>query len=478
MDGTTGQGTLTLITGNTSVGVSGTETLGVQYVNSSHALIIEFDANETSSGSLDLQTGIATSPSGGYAFSLNGVLVGSDFLDSVVAGGVFTINGGSLTSGVYDLNDEGNPFTGIGFTGTVVGPDVSGRGTITATSAVNAPFPVTIVYYVVGPEAIRLIDMDPSDTAIGSAFGQGSSTNGFGNGSLPASVFNLQSNVNDQFFAVTGQLTATAATAAAKPGVHADGSSIISSNFSGAADDNEDGAIFGGSTAIAISGTYSIEPSGYGSLTIAAGELGDVSVLGVYMVDPNINILDPNNSSGTGGALVVDLDLTQNGTGVLIPQTDTTPGAFSGNYDFGISQIASIECSGLCETDYLGQGTVTNGVLSGAGMLNDPLFNLPGNNNGQYSDVTYAGTAIADNSNQGRYTMTGVGALDVQFGGGNEEDYDTAVYQANGGQLLWMEIDSDAPTAFGGSLQQQGSLSGIPQPAAKKAVAKAKKKNQ
>ena len=25
-------------------------------------------------------------------------------------------------------------------------------------------------------------------------------------------------------------------------------------------------------------------------------------------------------------------------------------------------------------------------------MLNDPLFNLPGNNNGQYSDVTYAGT--------------------------------------------------------------------------------------
>ena len=135
-------------------------------------------------------------------------------------------------------------------------------------------FPITIVYYVVGPEAIRLIDMDASDTAIGSAFGQGSSTNGFGNGSLPASVFNLQSNVNDQFFAVTGQLTATAATAAAKPGVHADGSSVISSNFSGAADDNEDGAIFGGSTAIAISGTYSIESSGYGSLTIASRRIG------------------------------------------------------------------------------------------------------------------------------------------------------------------------------------------------------------
>jgi hypothetical protein len=139
-----------------------------------------------------------------------------------------------------------------------------------------------------------------------------------------------------------------------------------------------------------------------------------------------------------------------------------------------MSQIAAIECLELCETDYLGQGTVTNGVLNGAGFLNDPLFDLPGNTAGQYNDVTFAGTAVADNSNQGRYTMTGVGALDVQFGGGNEEDYSTVVYQANGGQLLWMEIDNDASSVFAGSIQQQGSLTGLPQSAAKKAAAKAK----
>lgn len=475
VNGTTGQGTLTLTTVNVNVGVNGTETLGVQYVNTSHALITEFDASETSSGSLDLQTAMGSAPSGSFAFAVNGVASETESLNSVVAGGVFTISGANLNNGVFDVNDEGNVFTGTGLTGTVSGPDSSGRGTITATSAnLNVPFPVTIVYYVIGPEAIRLIDMDTADTAIGSAFGQGGSTNGFGNGSLPASVFNIQSNVNDQFFGVTGQLTATAATAAAKPGVHTDGSSIVSSNFSGAADDNEEGEIFGGSSAIAISGTYFIESSGYGSLTIAAGELGDVSVLGVYMVDPNINVLDPNNSSGTGGALVVDLDTSQNGTGVLIPQTDTTAGDFSGNYDFGISQIAAIECTTLCQSDYLGQGTVTDGVLSGAGLLNDPLFDLPGNSNGQYNDVTYAGTAVADNNNQGRYTMTGEGALDVQFGGGNEEDYSTVVYQANGGQLLWMEIDSGVSSVFGGSIQQQGSLTGLPQPAAKKAAAKAK----
>ena len=55
-----------------------------------------------------------------------------------------------------------------------------------------------------------------------------------------------------------------------------------------------------------------------------AGELGDVSVLGVYMVDPNINVLDPNNSSGTGGALVVDLDTSPERHGRTFPQTDTT----------------------------------------------------------------------------------------------------------------------------------------------------------
>jgi len=40
---TSGQGTLTLTTSNSTLGVGGTETLGVQFVNSSHALIIQFD---------------------------------------------------------------------------------------------------------------------------------------------------------------------------------------------------------------------------------------------------------------------------------------------------------------------------------------------------------------------------------------------------------------------------------------------------
>jgi hypothetical protein len=64
------RGTLTLITDNTAFGVGGTETLGVQFANTKHALVVQFEGSATSSGSMDLQT--LTSPlSGGYAFTLS-----------------------------------------------------------------------------------------------------------------------------------------------------------------------------------------------------------------------------------------------------------------------------------------------------------------------------------------------------------------------------------------------------------------------
>ena len=116
-DPATGLGTLTLSTNDTNVGNGGTETLGVQFVNGSHALLIEFDETETSSGSMDLQTLPATL-GGSYAFNLTGV--GNDF-EALGIGGVFTVNGMNVTSGVADVNDseQGVPSLGIGFSGTV-----------------------------------------------------------------------------------------------------------------------------------------------------------------------------------------------------------------------------------------------------------------------------------------------------------------------------------------------------------------------
>jgi len=50
-----------------------------------------------------------------------------------------------------------------------------------------------------------------------------------------------------------------------------------------------------------------------GTLTLmdAAGS----STFNIYMVDPAVNILDPNNSSGGGGALLLHTDALINGTG-------------------------------------------------------------------------------------------------------------------------------------------------------------------
>ena len=76
-----------------------------------------------------------------------------------------------------------------------------------------------------------------------------------------------------------------------------------------------------------LRGTLGIHP-----LTITAGDLGDVSALGIYMTDPNLNLNDPNNTAtGLGGALIADLDpALPGGTGVLVPQTDTSTSSFTG----------------------------------------------------------------------------------------------------------------------------------------------------
>ncbi len=119
VDATTGQGTLTLITNNPRVGATGTgtgtETLGVQFVNSNHALIMQFDGSATSSGSMDLQT--LTSASGNFAFTISGV---DHLYEPVAFGGVYTAGSGSVT-GTIDVNDDGTVMTGTVFHGVVGG---------------------------------------------------------------------------------------------------------------------------------------------------------------------------------------------------------------------------------------------------------------------------------------------------------------------------------------------------------------------
>jgi hypothetical protein len=222
--------------------------------------------------------------------------------------------------------------------------------------------------------------------------------------------------------------------------------------------------------ATTISGTYSISNNGYGSLTISSGNLGDVSALGIYLTDPNLNLNDPNNTAtGLGGALVAVMDAAlPGGTGVIVPQTDTSPASFTGNY-----AVAAQGFNGLCcEFDFVGQGAVTGGVLSGTGMVSDPFLTLSGAS-ATNTGAKFSGTPLADTSNVGLYTMLSTNATPNPFRikiKTTTSPLDVVLYQASGGQLFW--IDEGTSSVFLGSLQQQGALTGLP--AAKTAAAQTK----
>jgi hypothetical protein len=439
VNASTGLGTLSLITNNGDWGTNGIETLGVQFVNINHALIIQFDGSATSSGSLDLQT-LPSTLEGSFSFTL----LGTDSEDwGAVAGGVFSISGTSLTNGIYDFDDTGTGtfFTGAAFSGTISAPDSFGRGTITIT---NTELPAAINYYIVGPEVLRIIVVGPGyRSGTGSAFGQGASAGNFSNTSLGNSVFGVESNANleSYLYAATGMFTTN-------PGA---------GTFQGIADEDEEGAFTIGSS---ISGTYNIASNGYGNLVIVPGELGGVSYLGIYMTDPSLNLIDPNNtSSGLGGALVAGLDQLVNGTGVIIPQTDTSTSSFAGPYAFGIHLYSGWGQAGW-EVDFLGQGSVTDGVFTGDGFTSDPSLFYYNTNTTNNPRATFSGTIVPDLTHVGRYTMPSSG-LTVTVNTTETYNFKTiAIYQANGGQLFWM--DEELMTLFLGTFQQQGSLAGLP----------------
>jgi hypothetical protein len=475
-----GQGILTLNTNNTSLGINadGVETFGVQFVNADHALIMQFDGFATSSGSMDFQTlgTPAAAGNGGYAFAMSGADTSGGAMGF---GGVFSLSGTAISNGVLDVNDPNNSVltTGTAFTATVSTPDTYGRGTIKGVKVSGNK--VSLNYYMVGAEALRIIDVDTTDSAMGSAFGQGTSAGGFSNASLGQSVFAVAGNYLEQFGAL-GQFTTS-------------NTSSSPADFSGVGDDSEpNNDVFTPAGSGKIKGSYSIGSNGYGSFTITVnsntGEgLGDISNLGIYLTDPALNLDDPNNPAGGGGALIVDLDQYQStanalggGVGVIIPQTDTSSADFAGNYAAGWQNFNFNFCG--CEFDIIAQGTVVaNGALSLTGLVSDPFNTVQPDQTS--SGDTFTATPAADAINLGRYTLTKKANSIVANIDGTTitPDFQAIMYQASAGQLFWLGYDLADDQTNGqpyyvsvGPIEQQNST-GLP--AGKKTAAKDKSKH-
>jgi hypothetical protein len=448
-----GQATLTVNTNNPAIGNSanpGTEVFALAFANDNHALIVQFDGSATSSGSYDFQSSTIAPVSTSFAFTASGV----DSSGAPVAdAGVLASDASGNLTGTVDVNDGG-----VITTGTAVGvapatvsfgvADSLGRGSITGsivgTTAIN--------FYIVGPEVLRLVNVDTGsgDTSVGSAYGQGAAgtTPVFSAASIGTSVFSVAGNDVDPF-AAAGRFTTD--------GV---------STFSGVGDENESLSI--GSVPVlaeGFGGTYAVNGSGYGNFTFGPADgLGSMLVLGVYVVDPTLNILDPNNTTnivGEGGALLAEMDANLVGTGVLIPQTDTALSALAGPFAFGAqgygtaqSTIGPPPVTVLDEFDFLGEGAIAGGAFTGTGILSDPFGSLTATSV-QSTNAAFSAAFVDDGEGIGR--STGNLAVSAAFTPPATPDFPTVtlavtVYEANAGEAFWVDTD-DLTDVFAGSIQ-------------------------
>jgi len=465
VNSTTGTGTLILdvSASNPNVGVKGIETFAVQFINANHALITQFDGSATSSGSFDLQT--ATSGAdGNFAFTLSGLH--TDPILSFAYGGVYSNTSGTI-HGIYDENESGTVLLGKTLTATDngVGADVFGRGSISGFTDPNEDdAPISLVYYIVGPEVLRIIDVDFEDALAGSAYGQGSATS-FDSTVLSKDVFGILDNTEDAFFAAAGQLVA-AHTAVG----------TFSATFTGEGDDDEGGTVMATGTPGGVAGNFSFSSTvlGYGSMTGVTG-LGSIHKLGLYATDPTLNLIDPNNTTAAnlGSALVLDLDDFAQGTGIVVPQGTIASDGSDLNHSYGFGAQAFTDNGSLpnpnagWEFDFVGQGTFASRVLTTGtdgpptpADISDPFASFISGTADEYTAVPIAGTAAAPDA-AGRYTFpsaTRFAVGPVGGAGGPTVDFTAVLYEAGPG--LVFSINEDVSSSWLGSFQEQsaGSL--------------------
>ncbi len=123
------------------------------------------------------------------------------------------------------------------------------------------------------------------------------------------------------------------------------------------------------------SAEYFVNSNGYAGFEIFSENTAGLTTFGVYLVDPALNIADPNSSTGGGGALMIELDDDNNGTGIIVPQTSGA--TFAGNY--AITQDGAYETEdSFSFFDLVGQvnsdGTST---FTGLADFNDVLKHRP-----------------------------------------------------------------------------------------------------
>jgi hypothetical protein len=385
--GNDGRGTITLNDPS-----AGTETFAFVFLNNSQnpqALISELD-NSSATGTMDLQQTPVATPTGSYAFVMNGTDV-VDFLP-LAFGGVFDIaSGQTAVTGVTDeiiathLKVSDGPF----LAGSQVSssPDSFGQITLTLVGLLDGihakPASAVLTGYIVDATHIKLIETDvsglgtlvPLGVTGGLAIGQAAGGYGnFSNESLSGSyifgVTGIDLSPND-----SGYLPSTLTAA----GVFtADGQSdgAVTSGFT----DNflqlncvqstcKTGGIQGAQVSVAFTGTYSVDSSssnacGATSGTVIVGTGRACMIPSTFTPAPTPSYrpyfffyLTGATSSVEPSALVLgmgdvgpspNLHYPSIGTGIAYSQSTAAP-TFTGDYGFSFTQQNGNENDGTAQ---------------------------------------------------------------------------------------------------------------------------------
>jgi hypothetical protein len=420
--GPDGRGTLTINTADQNIGQQGIENLSLVVISSSQALISSLDnvngnppllaSDETSTGTLELQTTTAA-PTGGYAFTVNGVDNNSP-PGAMAIGGVLNIDSPESISGtgsVADLDDAGMLSPNAALSGTLTSPDSFGslKFNLTAGFASN----LLLTGYIVDARHIELIESDNSlgtgfGTTAGVAIGQGAARGAFTNKAFAGSyVFDIlgqdpESGGVSNTLASVGQFTA-------------DSSGNLTIGF-----DDEDLVVSDIEISDSFTGTYTLDPTGMGrvdsNLTFGSSVPGPELI---FYLTGNGNpplILDADAAGGVG-------------VGLAHPQA-APPFPFNGRYGLKYIETSS---TGI-PNSATGQITV-NGPLGTLGGVVDTDANF---NSGPNTPLTGTFGSIPSN---GRVTGT---LNNTFFPASNAGNIAVAFYLVNPTYGFFIETDSSS----------------------------------
>jgi hypothetical protein len=426
---------ITLKTADTSVGVSGVETLDATLFSSSRATLIEFDSSATSTGTLELQTGTAA-PSGGYAFLSSG----RDSSQAATAiGGVLNVDGSGTISGngsVFDINDTAlaAPLAAQTFAAsTVTAPDSQGRVQFhLVPSTASGIAQINLVGYIVDAKHIRLVETTDAYGGFtgGVALGQ---TGTFASGSISSAdfVFGAAGEDPNGVLHAAGLLVAGPNTGTA---------GAVTGNVTGTFSWNDHSGVAIQTPLPLAAGTYTLDTTGPGAGT------GRVTLTG--LTDSTTNPTFTYNLelylTGDGQGLLILMDQDAVITGQGFQQTGSgsfTANSFSGSYAFNVRRAVP---SGSSETRQYGVGSL---VADGAGNVTG-FFDLNPAGGATASDLTLTGTFTA--SANGVFTGTLAGFDTSQ----NPVARNFALYLVSPSQAVLIETDNGQLTLGALDLQK------------------------